>query len=99
MFRKLTSDSLTCSSNVSDAAKVRDFVLLSRTAFLLAGLSGGENSELGVVFSSVERPVERSSESSKSLSKTTSLTRLSDESDIFSESRISSICYGDLMTL
>lgn len=76
---------LTCSSSDNDAARLRDFNRPSSTllnaAFLLVGLSGGDNSELGVVLVS---PLERSSESSPYLSKMGSL-RLSGESDIVKE--------------
>lgn len=75
----------TCSSSDRDAARLRDFARLStlfREALLVIGLSGGDNSELGVVLVTA---VDRSSESSHCLSNIGSLIWLSGESDILIE--------------
>ena len=58
----------TCSSKVNDAASFREFDRgsPSKAAFLVAGLSGGDKSEAGVVLVS---PLEKTSDSSTSLSK------------------------------
>jgi hypothetical protein len=65
---------LTCSSKDSDFANSRASALLSsvwvKVKLLLVGLSGGEISELGVVFVSA---LDRSSESSANLSETLSV--------------------------